>query len=74
MSLLIAYAVCLIIGQSITITMGLMIDRYFSPAVGVPVSIGLYFAMFWITWKIAVRITEPKSPAVVNANSEGGAA
>jgi hypothetical protein len=40
----------------------------------VPVSIGLYFSMFWITWKIAVRITEPKSPAVVNANSEGGTA
>ena len=61
MSLLIAYVICLLIGQSITIAVGLTIDRMYSPAVSLPVSIALYFVMFWVTWKLAVRITEPKS-------------
>jgi hypothetical protein len=61
MNLLITYLVCLILGQSITIAIGLSIDRLYSPAISLPVSIAMYFLMFWITWKIAVRITEPKA-------------
>jgi len=61
MGLVIAYVICLVIGQSITIGIGLAIDRMYSPAVSLPISIGLYFLMFWIAWKIAVRITEPRS-------------
>jgi hypothetical protein len=63
MSLLVAYIICLLIGQSITITTGLMLDRVASPGISLPVSIALYFAMFWVCWKVAVRITEPKTPA-----------
>jgi len=60
MGLLIAYVICLLIGQAITIMVGLSIDRMYSPHVSLPISIALYFAMFWIAWKIAVRLTEPK--------------
>ena len=63
MGLLIAYIVCLVIGQSITIGIGLSIDRMYSPSISLPVSIVLYFLMFWIAWKVAVRITEPKPGA-----------
>lgn len=61
MSLVVAYIVCLVIGQSITIAIGLAVDRLYSPAVSLPISIGLYFLMFWVCWKIAVRVTEPRS-------------
>jgi hypothetical protein len=61
MNLLVTYVVCLLIGQSITIAVGLSIDKMYSSAISLPVSIAMYFLMFWVTWKIAVRITEPRS-------------
>jgi hypothetical protein len=61
MGLLVTYLACLIIGQAITITIGLSIDRYYSAAVSLPVSLFMYFTMFWLAWKLAVRITEPKT-------------
>jgi hypothetical protein len=61
MGLLVAYLVCLIIGQAITIGIGLSIDRYYSSTASLPISLFLYFAMFWVAWKVAVRITEPKT-------------
>ena len=67
MSLLVAYLVCLVIGQTITIMIGLAIDRMYSPGVSLPISLALYFAMFWVAWKVAVRITEPKSEAQSSA-------
>jgi hypothetical protein len=63
MSLLIAYVLFLLVGQSITIAIGLMIDRMYSSGVSLPISLALYFGMFWLCWKMAVRVTEPKSPA-----------
>src|SRR5262245_19266230 len=62
MSLLVAYIICLVLGQSITISIGLVLDRVISPGVSLPISIALYFAMFWMAWKVAVKITEPKTP------------
>ena len=61
MGLLVTYLVCLILGQAITIAVGLSIDRYYSPTVSLPISLFMYFTMFWVAWKIAVRITEPKA-------------
>jgi hypothetical protein len=60
MNLLITYVVCLIVGQSVTLWVGVLIDRMYSPAASLPVSIGLYFVMFWLCWKVAVKVTEPK--------------
>jgi len=61
MGLLVAYIACLIVGQAITIGIGLSIDRFYSPTASLPISLILYFAMFWMAWKVAVRITEPKA-------------
>jgi hypothetical protein len=62
MTLLIAYIFCLVLGQTVTISIGLLLDRAISPGISLPVSIALYFVMFWIAWKVAVRVTEPKAP------------
>ena len=61
MGLLVAYIACLIVGQSITVAIGLSIDRFYSPTASLPISIFMYFAMFWVAWKVAVRVTEPKT-------------
>jgi hypothetical protein len=60
MGLLVAYVACLIVGQAITIGIGLSIDWFYSPTVSLPISLVLYFLMFAVAWKVAVRITEPK--------------
>ena len=39
MSLLIAYLACLLIGQSITISIGLMLDRVVTPGISLPISL-----------------------------------
>ena len=68
MGLLVAYIACLIVGQAITIGIGLSIDRFYSPTASLPISLILYFAMFWLAWKVAVRITEPKAEAPPSAS------
>jgi len=56
MGLLVAYLVCLVVGQAITIGIGLSIDRYYPATVSLPISLFLYFTMFWVAWKIAVPV------------------
>ena len=61
MTLLVAYVLCLLLGQTITVGIGLAIDRLYSPAASLPISIALYFSMFWVCWKVAVRLTAQAS-------------
>jgi hypothetical protein len=61
MSLLVVYLATLVVGQSIAVSIGLLIDRHYSPYAGLMVFIALYFAIFWLGWRFAVRITTPKS-------------
>jgi fucose permease len=63
MSLLVVYILTVIVGQSVSITVGLLVDRYYSSYVGLMVFIACYFIVFWLAWRFSVRITEPrKSP------------
>ena len=43
MGLLVTYIVTVLIGQSVAVSIGLLVDRYHSAAVSVPVSLALYF-------------------------------
>ena len=61
MGLLVTHVVTVLIGQSIAISLGLLVDRYYSAAVSLPVSLALYFLMFWLAWRVAVWITAPRS-------------
>jgi hypothetical protein len=60
MNLLVAYVVSLLVAQSLAVGAGLIVDRLYSSYGGLVVFIACYFAMFWVAWKFAVRITEPK--------------
>jgi hypothetical protein len=58
MTLLLVFIASLVVGQSISIGAGLMVERLVSPYAGLVTFIGFYFAMFWLTWRFAVRMTE----------------
>jgi len=63
MALIVAYFITLIVTQSISIGVGLAIDRYYSSYAGLMVFLALYFLMFWVSWQIAMRATAPKEAA-----------
>jgi hypothetical protein len=67
--LLLIFLVTLLIGQSISIGVGLLVERQVSPYTGLVTFIVCYFAMFWVAWRIAIRITEPHSRVGRGASS-----
>ena len=57
--LIVVYALIVVIGEAIVVAMGLTFwDRKY-PSLSVPVSIFLYLAVFFLGWKLAVRLTQP---------------
>jgi hypothetical protein len=59
MVLLGVFIVTLLIGQSISISLGLLVERHTTPYTGLVTFIVSYFLMFWVAWQIAVRLTRP---------------
>ena len=70
MKLLLVFLVGLLIGQSLSVGVGLLVERHASPYTGLVTFIACYFAMFWVAWKLAVRITAPQSRVGDWASSE----
>jgi hypothetical protein len=61
MGLLLVYIATLIVGQSCVVGISLLVDRHYSSYAGLLVFIVLYFTVFWLSWRFAVRVTEPRS-------------
>jgi hypothetical protein len=58
--LLVVYLLILVIGISLVVATGLLVlDRTYS-SLSVPISIFLYFSVFFFGWKLAVRLTAPR--------------
>jgi hypothetical protein len=62
MSLLVIFIISVVIGQSLSIGLGLLVERYSTPYTGLMTFIASYFVMFWLAWRFALRITAPRSP------------
>jgi len=58
-SLLILFVIILLVGQAISVEIGLLVERHGTPNAGLLTFIFCYFTMFWIAWRFAVRVTEP---------------
>jgi energy-converting hydrogenase Eha subunit E len=67
--LLIAYLVCMFIGQLIAVGIGLLIDPY-SKNVALATFIPLYYAMYWVAWRAALMIAD-RSPEVTTETVGG---
>ena len=61
--LLALYALIVVIGELIVVTLGLTFWDQKFPSLSVPVSIFLYLAVFVFGWKLALRLTEPRRHA-----------
>jgi hypothetical protein len=59
MKLLLVFLIALVIGQAISIGVGLLVERHWSPYAGLVTFIAAYFTMFWLAWTVAVRVTQP---------------
>ena len=58
--LLVVYILIIIVGVLLVVANGLLVlDRTWRP-MSVPISIFLYFSVFFFGWKLAVRLTAPR--------------
>jgi hypothetical protein len=58
--LLVVYILIIVVGVFVVVANGLFVlDRKF-PSLSVPVSIFLYFSVFFFGWKLAIRLTAPR--------------
>jgi len=58
MSLMIVYIVLVFVGQAAAVTIGIMLDNI-SKTLGLAVFLALYFCVFVVCWKLAVKLTSP---------------
>jgi membrane protein implicated in regulation of membrane protease activity len=61
MKLLAVFIISVLVGQSISVAIGLLVERQTTPYTGLLTFIVCYFAMFWLAWRFAARVTEPGS-------------
>lgn len=61
MGLLVAYIATVLVGQAFAVSVGLIIEHLYSSYAGLAVFIPLYFIVFYLAWRFAVRITEPRT-------------
>ena len=68
--ILMIYVVCMIAGQATAVGIGLLLDSY-SKTLALSVFIPLYYAMYWVAWRVALWIGDP-SPETATEASGGG--
>ena len=54
MWLIVVYVLSVLVGKSIVIAIGLGLDRTY-PHASLPISLSLFFFVFWLSWVLAVR-------------------
>src|SRR3954447_19547741 len=70
--ILLIYLVCMIAGQALAVGIGLLLDPY-SKTLALSVFIPIYYAMYWVAWRVALRLgdTEPDEVVVEATTSSG---
>jgi hypothetical protein len=63
MWLIVYYVVFMIAGDLLAYLIGLVTERVFGGQVSLIVFLTLYFLFLWISWLLAVWVTEPKQQA-----------
>jgi hypothetical protein len=68
--ILIIYLICMIVGQSIAVGIGLLLDPY-SKTLALSVFIPLYYAMYWLAWRVALLIGDRSSETAAQGSNGG---
>jgi hypothetical protein len=63
MWLIIIYLIFMVVGDVADYLIGIAVDRIW-PAASLPIFLGLYFVFLWLSWVLAVWVTEPRKGAV----------
>lgn len=66
MWLIVVYLVLMISGDILDYLIGLVVERVW-PQASLPIFLALYFLFLWLSWIIAVKLTEPKAAPVKDA-------
>jgi hypothetical protein len=69
MWLIVYYVVFMILGDLSAYLIGLVTERAFGGQVSLIVFLTLYFLFLWISWLLAVWVTEPKQAAPATTKS-----
>lgn len=69
MKLIVYYLVLVIAGDFATYFIGLAVERAFGGYISLLVFLASYFLILWVSWKAAVRLTEPKPAESASAVS-----
>jgi hypothetical protein len=67
MVLIAYYVVFMILGDFAAYFLGLIVERELGGEISLIVFLALYFLFLWISWLLAVRLTEPKPSAAADA-------
>jgi hypothetical protein len=70
---LIIYLFCMIGGQAAAVGIGLALDSY-STTLALSVFIPLYYAMYWVAWRVALFIGDRSSEAAASEDDGGSRA
>jgi hypothetical protein len=60
MWLIVVYVGLMITGDILAYLLGLIVERMWGPTASLPFFLFMYFMFLWVSWVIAVRLTEPK--------------
>jgi hypothetical protein len=60
MSLLLIYVASIMVGDLIAISIAEVVE-YYSEKASLWVFLALFFVVFWVAWRFAVRTTEPRA-------------
>ena len=71
MRVIVLYVIFLIIGQAAAVGAGLLADMH-SKAAGIAVFIPLYYAMYWICWRLALLVADDTKAASSDPSDRGG--
>jgi hypothetical protein len=63
MNLLVTFVIAIIVGIVAIAWVGVIIDKMTSPFVSLAVFFPLLFLTIWLTWRLSVKFTEPKTTA-----------
>jgi hypothetical protein len=63
MNLLVTFVIAIVVGIVGIAWVGVIIDKMTSPFVSLAVFFPLLFLTIWLTWRLSVKFTEPKTTA-----------
>lgn len=59
MWILIIYCLIIIVGEAVVMELGLILDKFY-PVLSLPISLSLFFIVFWAGWVLSIHLTRPE--------------